>query len=169
MATDYEQKLRDPRWQRCRLEIMQRDNFACIECGDTESTLNVHHIRYIRGALPWAYPPWLLVTLCESCHEAIHDGEPTIDERFFSLARVIGMETAHFTMLEDALSTCLHTRAGKLTPAQWNVAITAFYFAIRDCLPDDIYTPESRQILEEHLAHLYPTGEQRADCGAENG
>src|SRR6266436_2180757 len=64
----YAQKLRDPRWQKKRLEIMQRDEFVCTACGDTESTLNVHHRFYQNGKDPWDYPDWSLVTLCESCH-----------------------------------------------------------------------------------------------------
>ena len=62
MPGDYQ----DPRWQRLRLEIMQRDGFACVACGDAESTLHVHHKQY-HGEL-WNTPPADLQTLCESCH-----------------------------------------------------------------------------------------------------
>jgi hypothetical protein len=65
MAGEYQ----DPRWQRLRLEIMQRDGFACVACGDATSTLHVHHIEY-QGEL-WATPPDRLQTLCESCHAAL--------------------------------------------------------------------------------------------------
>lgn len=68
----YAQKLRDPRWQRRRLEIMGRDKFACRMCGDGKSTLNVHHIFYTRGADPWDYPDTALVTTCDACHEELH-------------------------------------------------------------------------------------------------
>lgn len=64
----YSELLRDPRWQKKRLEIMQRDDFACIECGDSESTLNVHHCYYQKGRMPWDYPDKSLITLCEPCH-----------------------------------------------------------------------------------------------------
>lgn len=63
----YSEKLRDPRWQRKRLEIMQRDNFTCLACGDTEKTQNVHHKKY-HGS-PWEAPSESLETLCEPCHE----------------------------------------------------------------------------------------------------
>lgn len=72
--TTYSEKLRDPRWQKKRLEVMQRDGFKCSECCDKESTLHVHHTRYIKNANPWDYPNCLLTTLCESCHEALHSG-----------------------------------------------------------------------------------------------
>ena len=65
--SEYSAKLRDPRWQKKRLEIMQRDKFSCQCCGDGESTLNVHHFEYHGD--PWSTPPELLITLCEQCHE----------------------------------------------------------------------------------------------------
>ena len=57
---------KDPRWQRLRLERMQRDAFACVGCKDDKSTLHVHHIRYC-GEL-WDTPISDLQTLCEKCH-----------------------------------------------------------------------------------------------------
>lgn len=65
----YTEKLKDPRWQKKRLEIFQRDNWCCQKCFDDESTLTVHHKRYIPDRKPWDYPDELLITLCESCHE----------------------------------------------------------------------------------------------------
>ena len=29
----YYAKLRDPRWQRIRLKVMERDHYACLTCG----------------------------------------------------------------------------------------------------------------------------------------
>ena len=39
----YVEKLKDPRWQRKRLEILQRDDWKCYWCKDDKTTLNVHH------------------------------------------------------------------------------------------------------------------------------
>lgn len=61
-------KYRDPRWQKKRLEVMQRDDFRCRNCKTTEVTLNVHHRYYTTGANPWEYTLDALVTLCEDCH-----------------------------------------------------------------------------------------------------
>jgi len=69
----YWELLKRPEWQRKRLEIMQRDNFTCIDCDDSESTLNVHHRYYVKGRMPWDYPDFCLITLCSSCHEIQHD------------------------------------------------------------------------------------------------
>jgi hypothetical protein len=65
----YSEKLRDPRWQRLRLEVMQRDGFACRDCGASDKTLHVHHCHYV-GSAPWMTPPGLLLTLCADCHES---------------------------------------------------------------------------------------------------
>lgn len=64
----YYAKLRDPRWQKMRLKIMERDEFTCQMCFDSESTLNVHHCYYKNGAEPWDYEECSLITLCEDCH-----------------------------------------------------------------------------------------------------
>lgn len=68
-AKTYSEKLKDPRWQKKRLEILNRDEFSCQKCCDDQSTLHVHHRRYSNEYKePWDYPNELLVTLCESCH-----------------------------------------------------------------------------------------------------
>jgi len=67
--TAYSEKLRDPRWQKKRLFILERDDWTCQRCSGDESTLVVHHRRYLPNTEPWDYPNDLLVTLCEDCHE----------------------------------------------------------------------------------------------------
>lgn len=70
---DYYNKLRSPHWQKKRLEIMHRDEFACISCGNKERTLNVHHKTYRKNADPWDYANENFITCCEFCHAAIHN------------------------------------------------------------------------------------------------
>jgi hypothetical protein len=67
----YAEKLKDPRWQKKRLEIMSRDKFTCQRCKDATSTLNVHHRYYEKSAMPWEYPNDALVTYCQKCHSLI--------------------------------------------------------------------------------------------------
>lgn len=62
-------KLKDPRWQKKRLEILDRDKWCCQKCFDDQSTLVVHHKIYLQDKEPWDYPNHLLITLCEDCHE----------------------------------------------------------------------------------------------------
>lgn len=64
----YFEKLRDPRWQKRRLEVLQREAFTCQRCGSDENELHVHHLRY--GKDPWDTDPEFLECLCINCHEA---------------------------------------------------------------------------------------------------
>ena len=65
----YAEKLKDPRWQKKRLEIMQRDEFSCQICKSKEKTLHIHHIAYEFGVEPWDYEDINFKTLCETCHK----------------------------------------------------------------------------------------------------
>ncbi len=69
----YSEKLRDPRWQKKRTEILQRDGFACRLCLNNQDTLHVHHLRYVSGLEPWQSDDLDLTTVCESCHSKIED------------------------------------------------------------------------------------------------
>jgi hypothetical protein len=67
--SSYAEKLKDPRWQRKRLEVMNRDNFTCLDCGSTNRHLQVHHCYYEKGE-PWDTSSEFLMTLCMDCHES---------------------------------------------------------------------------------------------------
>lgn len=66
---NYSEKLKDPRWQKKRLEILSRDNFTCQCCGDKDTSLHIHHSKYTGE--PWEAPNEDLKTLCEHCHYCI--------------------------------------------------------------------------------------------------
>lgn len=68
MAKTYAEKLRDPRWQRRRLEVLERSGWQCCECGETSRELHVHHGYYEKGLDPWEYPDETLHALCKDCH-----------------------------------------------------------------------------------------------------
>jgi hypothetical protein len=63
---NYKEKLRDPRWQKRRLEILGRDRFTCRLCGDTQTELHIHHLKYYGN--PWDAPDNFLITYCKHCH-----------------------------------------------------------------------------------------------------
>lgn len=67
----YAEKLRDPRWQKRRLEILQRDDFTCRYCKDNETELHIHHLTYSKN--PWDTDEDNLITLCKHCHYIIED------------------------------------------------------------------------------------------------
>ena len=82
----YSDKLKDPRWQKRRLEVMQRDGWQCVRCGSGLNDgipFNVHHLRYHKE--PWNARDEDLETLCEQCHER---------ESFFVLF-VLGKSTSN--------------------------------------------------------------------------
>ena len=68
---NYSEKLKDPRWQKKRLEILERDRWTCKSCGEKEKTLHVHHIFYFPKKDPWEIHNGFLITFCEDCHRAV--------------------------------------------------------------------------------------------------
>ncbi len=66
----YSDLLKDPRWQRKRLEAMEADGFSCQMCSAKDKTLHVHHKWYLKDMAPWDYVGDQLATLCEDCHES---------------------------------------------------------------------------------------------------
>lgn len=85
----YQAKLLDPRWQRKRLEALQRSDFSCDCCGDSVSTLHVHHKQYIKGREPWEYEVGQLCCLCAECHRESHADEDVLN-LVCSYAEVLG-------------------------------------------------------------------------------
>ena len=69
--SSYSEQLKNPLWQKKRLEIFNRDNFTCQICLDTEETLQVHHKFYDKGKKAWEYGNDRLTTLCETCHKEL--------------------------------------------------------------------------------------------------
>jgi hypothetical protein len=57
--------------------ILSRDNRTCQHCGKTETRLEVHHIKFkSQGGTD---RPNNLITLCQKCHKALHNGKFVID------------------------------------------------------------------------------------------
>lgn len=83
---EYAKKLKHPNWQKKRLQILNRDRFTCKLCGDTETTLHIHHKYYVNGNDPWDYPNTALVTLCEHCHTEVESDKINIEN--FSQVRI---------------------------------------------------------------------------------
>ena len=69
---EYAAKLKDPRWQKLRLQALDRDGWACRVCGTNTETLHAHHSFYDWGADPWDYPPATIITVCDDCHNMEH-------------------------------------------------------------------------------------------------
>ncbi len=82
----YAEKLRDPRWQKLRLKILDRDGWACRSCQSTEKSLQVHHLYYAKLD-PWDYPLSCYQTLCTECHQ---ERQWIVDEWIQNLRIFIG-------------------------------------------------------------------------------
>lgn len=99
----YAEKLKDPRWQRKRLEILNRDNFRCRCCGDDTTTLNVHHKSYFGE--PWEAPNKSLVTLCEPCHKEESESINVKIKECISELKHNGFTSDSFSKLSNVFKT----------------------------------------------------------------
>lgn len=110
MKKSYSEKLKDPRWQKKRLEILQRDNWTCTSCGGTKTTLHVHHKYYTYGNEPWEYNNNVLITLCEHCHKS----EESFKEVLYDMPRDLlraGFDNSQLFQLTAFLQQLSHKMA----------------------------------------------------------
>lgn len=105
----YSEKLRDPRWQRVRLEVFERDGWACTSCGDTATTLHVHHKLYESEKEPWEYPLDTLLTLCEPCHNREYNHRSLAERRLLTELKRAGFLVGD---LEHLTEETIAQRAG---------------------------------------------------------
>ena len=71
---DYKSK----RWEHLRKVILRRDKYMCQECkryGKAREGNHVHHIFPAEHYDEYIYEPWNLITLCQACHNRMHDRE----------------------------------------------------------------------------------------------
>ena len=97
---EYSEKLKDPRWQKIRLQVFERDTWDCQHCFRGDLTLHVHHLYYQRGKEPWEYPLEAFKTLCEDCHEAETKNRPAAERMLLDAIRRQGF--SHKDVLEMA-------------------------------------------------------------------
>ena len=69
----YEEFLNTGEWKQVAEMVKDRDGNKCVICGSTEN-LNAHHIGYDGDYLNEND----IVTLCNRCHECLHDGIETM-------------------------------------------------------------------------------------------
>ena len=101
----YSEKLKHPKWQKKRLEIMQRDNFKCMNCYSTEKPLHVHHITYSKSFKnPWDYHEANLITLCEDCHNEIQKIDMNEASKYLYRIFLIMLDTEDRLSFLDKLS-----------------------------------------------------------------
>lgn len=72
---------------------MERDDFRCQNCGNPDTTLNIHHKYYIKDRDPWEYPDLSLITLCDYCHAKEHTSKTEIEKDLLISLYDIGFTT----------------------------------------------------------------------------
>lgn len=60
--------LKSEAWERKRYVVLRRDNWRCVYCG--APAMQVHHRKYARNI--GREPIQWLESVCDSCHENIH-------------------------------------------------------------------------------------------------
>jgi hypothetical protein len=99
----YSDKLKDPRWQKKRLEILERDGWACRQCGDDKNTLHVHHVRYLPKREPWDYPSEMLMALCADCHQVEYEERQCAEHDLLAMLKDRGFFTSDVWVLVDGI------------------------------------------------------------------
>lgn len=100
----YAEQLKSPKWQKKRLEILERDNWTCQLCNGTEEQLHVHHTIYLPNRMAWEYENIHLVALCHACHA---DEKEAMEEQTSSLISVLkgrGYLSSHTWALANHLT-----------------------------------------------------------------
>lgn len=146
----YAEKLRDPRWQQKRLRMLDAAGWVCLSCGASDSTLHVHHRRYIKGRDPWDYDDSELRVLCAKCHELEHDARSELDtvllvcegQEFYDIAALAAgyLETLKFRYMgEDYHRLCSAYLAGALAagPGSYET-LRRFFLALQEALDNGI-------------------------------
>ena len=106
MGTSYQRILKSPKWQKKRLEILNRDNFKCVACSNDLDELHVHHSYYDAGKLAWEYSNNSLYTLCHDCHEYIHSVLSMGDKHWIVRnAKTYNINATEFAILNIAIIT----------------------------------------------------------------
>lgn len=104
----YSEKLKDPRWQKKRLQVLDRDKWTCqgMACFEKEKTLHVHHLDYVFGNDPWDYPDHYFLTLCETCHAEVSAKRKAFEERLVKAFR-LGL---HDTFIQRCAAEVFETK-----------------------------------------------------------
>lgn len=56
------------RWQVLRQIVLERDAWACVDCGQTRGRLEIDHVKPVRTRPDLAFDPANCATRCSPCH-----------------------------------------------------------------------------------------------------
>jgi hypothetical protein len=130
MAIAYRDQLRDPRWQKKRLEALEASGWECSNCGDETKMLHVHHKRYVKGRMAWEYDLEELAVLCEPCHEQEHEDRALLDRVIAEaspgmLEVIIGLAAGYLDSGVDLHDLGLGEMCRQTTPMFYELGVAA--------------------------------------------
>jgi len=143
----YGEKLRDPRWQKLRLEIMSRDSFCCKLCQDKKAPLNVHHLKYVNE--PWDCPPESLLTLCEDCHYIVSTLKLNLLTGVIEIRKIVKPEHIAFVVLTDLGASFFVKFPGTQPDLQGQVSHTVLRFVVHDIINYWLKTDQDHFLTEK--------------------
>jgi hypothetical protein len=96
--SDCSATFKDPRWQKKRLELLQKAGWTCEVCEAKDSELNIHHRFYSKKSSgPWDYPDKAFSVLCKTCHKKV-----SVFWKWFRINCGLHLDPAYIV---DAMST----------------------------------------------------------------
>lgn len=107
--SSYSDLLRDPRWQKKRLYIFERDKFSCTNCHNGSIELQIHHLDYLPGIKPWDYPDDMLKTLCRVCHVGEQE-RPKHEDYLLTSLKMNGFFAFHILKMSALIDTDINFR-----------------------------------------------------------
>ncbi|WP_323717309.1 HNH endonuclease [Paracoccus aminovorans] len=60
--------LKTRRWQVLRQIVLERDGWACVDCGTRKGRLEIDHVKPVRSNPELAFDPANCAVRCSSCH-----------------------------------------------------------------------------------------------------
>lgn len=69
---EYEELLEQMEWRDFSREMIRRKGGKCEVC-EADKNLELHHLGYKPGKLPWEYADYEVMAICHSCHGNIHE------------------------------------------------------------------------------------------------
>lgn len=110
----YSEKLKSPKWQKKRLELLEQRGWKCECCGEESKTLHVHHSYYSKDNLPWEYEDWAYKVLCEECHQ-IEQNYMEVSHRVLARGHGLTFKFCHWSSIvgeeefANMLSNMMHS------------------------------------------------------------
>lgn len=146
----YSEKLKDPRWQKKRLLIFERDKWTCRCCGDNKTTLNVHHLTY--AGEPWECPDENLTTLCEDCHAIVSTEKLDMLNDTVEIRKIQRPQHLAFLCISDLGATFYVKTGERIIERQGAVSHDVLKYVIQDVINYWLKTDRDHYLTEKLTA-----------------